>query len=83
MGHWRIFVNGHKNFGRAERSLEPYFAWHKVHVMITFGIGLMFVAINYLWWMWEKGLVSKYTAGCTDKAIPSITNNSEHSHADV
>ena len=51
--------------------------------MITFSMGLMFVAINYLWWMWEKGLVTKYTAGFTDKAIPTITNNGEQRHADV
>ena len=46
-------------------------------------MGLMFVAINYLWWRWEKGLVSKYTAGCTDKAVLSITNNGEDRQADV
>ena len=83
MGHWRIFVNGHNNFKRAQRSMDPVFAWHKVHVLVTFGMGLMFVAINYLWWKWEKGLVTKYTAGFNHKAIPSLTNNSEQRHADV
>jgi hypothetical protein len=83
MGHWTIYVNGHHYDGTAERSLYPYFAWHKVHILITFGMGLMYVAINYLWWMWEKGLVTKYTSGFTDKAIPTMTNNGEHRHADV
>ena len=83
MGHWRIFVNGHFNGQGAQRSKVPYFAWHKVHILITFGMGLMFVGIKYLWRYWEKGLVSKFTAGFTDKAIPSISQNAEQRHADV
>jgi len=82
MGHWSIYVNGQLAGGRPERSKTPVFAWHKVHVLITFGMGLMYVAINYLWWMWEKGIVSKYTTGFTDKAFPTITNNPEHKHSD-
>ena len=83
MGHWSIHVNGHLESGRARRSDIPQFAWHKVHGLVTFGMGLLFVAINFLWWMWEKGLVTKYTAGFTDKAIPTITNNPEQRHTDV
>ena len=83
MGHWRIFVNGHLHGAGAQRSKVPTFAWHKVHILVTFGMGLMFVAVKYLWRYWEKGLVSKFTAGFNDKAIPTMSQNAEQRHADV
>jgi len=81
-GQWRVYIQGWRSSRIPERE-GLKFAWHKVHASITLGMGLMFVTINYLWWMWEKGLVSKYTAGFADKAMPSITNNADNRHLDV
>jgi len=67
-GQWRVYIQGWRSSRIPERE-GLKFAWHKVHASITLGMGLMFVTINYLWWMWEKGLVSKYTAGFADKAM--------------
>jgi len=76
-GQWRVYIQGWRMSDLPEREGRQ-FAWHKAHIGITLGMGLMFVTINYLWWMWEKGLVSKYTAGFADKAMPSLTNNADN-----
>ena len=81
-GQWRVYIQGWRMSDLPEREGRQ-FAWHKAHIGITLGMGLMFVTINYLWWMWEKGLVSKYTAGFADKAMPSLSNNADNRHLDV
>ena len=60
-----------------ERIKLPQFAWHKIHSMVTFGMGLMFLAIHYLWIMWEKGLIFQYTSGLRDRAVPSMSLKSD------
>jgi len=73
---WKIYVNGHAESAKT-------FAWHKVHNMITFFMGLLYVAINYLWWIWENGRVSMYTSGFTNRDITSIPSNVENRHMAV
>ena len=79
---WRVLIQGWRLSGIPERE-KKQFAWHKVHTSIAFGLGLMYVTITYLWWMWEKGLVCKYTAGFADRAMPTISNNADNKHLDV
>ena len=79
---WRVLIQGWRLSGIPERE-KKQFAWHKIHSSIALAMGLMYVTINYLWWMWEKGLVCKYTAGFADRAMPTISNNADNKHLDV
>ena len=77
MAHWSIFVKGSSPYGPVERTKVPQFAWYKIHPTITFLMGLMYVLCNYIWWMWEKGLVTKFTSGFRDRAVPTMSQTGE------
>ena len=56
-----------------DRIKIAQWSWHKTHPMVTFVMGLMFLAIHYLWIMWEKGLIYQYTSGLRDRALPTLS----------
>ena len=56
-----------------DRIKIAQWSWHKTHPMVTFVMGLMFLAIHYLWIMWEKGLIYQYTSGLRDRALPTMS----------
>ena len=56
-----------------DRIKIAQWSWHKTHPMVTFVMGMMFLAIHYLWIMWEKGLIFQYTSGLRDRALPTLS----------
>lgn len=77
-GWWNVYISGHKEgYGVPDRTRIPYFAWHRIHPMLTFLMGTLYFVCQCVWLMWERGLVSQYTAGFRERAVPTMTQTGE------
>lgn len=80
-GKWNVYIQANSDEAKQiERIKIPQWSWHKIHPMVTFVMGLMYMCVHYLWIGWEKGLILKYTSGLRDRALPVMSPKTDPKH---